>query len=133
MQKLQERLSKAQAEVEKAKQAIVNARARKRIRCASCKDSHAINQLDAIQTHWYTSPHGCMGGDYWNAGEIHFICPNTGVRNRILFHGNIDVERKFRSMYGRLFKHVEKEYEDGQGYSFVNNYLDPERFDLGHT
>lgn len=61
-----------------------------RVECTSqvatgrgCGASFPIGQLTFIQTHWYTEPHGCAGGDYWNAGEGQFDCPACGKRNRL--------------------------------------------------
>lgn len=48
-----------------------------------CKAWYAIKDLVYIQTHWYTKPHGCTGGDYWNEGEGQWICPACGHRNRL--------------------------------------------------
>lgn len=42
-----------------------------------------INTLTYIQTHWYTAPHGCTGGDYWNQGEGQWICPECQHLNRL--------------------------------------------------
>lgn len=123
---------------------------RKRIECGSCDNSHQIQKLTLIQTHWYTSPRGCIGGDYWNEGEMQFICPETNVINRIKL-SNFDVpyekreefknnpEDQFKMHYKRLFKEVINghKYTGGVEYSkngenlkseevtngsFVNNY-----------
>ena len=48
-----------------------------------CGKRTQIRNLIYIQTHWYTAPHGCNGGDYWNAGEGQFDCPKCGHRNRL--------------------------------------------------
>ena len=96
---------------------------RKRISCESCDKSHPIQSLTLIQTYWYTSPHGCTGGDYWSKGEMEFICPETKVVNRILFnnydvpwekrdeYGN-DPEEQFRRNYGELFKEILESHDD---------------------
>lgn len=52
------------------------------IRCCKCKKAEPISTQTYIQTHWYTSPHGCNGGDHWNQGEANWICPNCGFKNR---------------------------------------------------
>lgn len=92
---------------------------RKKIKCAvdECGKLHIINKLTLLQTHWYTQPHGCTGGDYWNSGEMQFICPDTKIRNRIMI-SNYDVpledrdkyendpESQFSRNYRDLFKEV---------------------------
>ena len=99
---------------------------RKRIACESCDKSHPIQSLTLIQTHWYTPPHGCTGGAYWNEGEMKFICPETRVINRLLFdnydvpgiernkYGN-DPEAQFKRKYRQLFKEVLESYEGSDG------------------
>lgn len=65
---------------------------RKKVKCTStsdfqgpgCGKSFAIGSLTYIQSHFYVSPHGCTGGDYWSQGEGGFKCPKCGFRNR--FH-----------------------------------------------
>lgn len=113
------------------------------IKCVSCGKNHAIADLTAIQTHWYTEPNGCTGGDYWNTGEIQFICPKTEVRNRLSFD-NYDVpwdERReyknnpsdqFNRIYKSLFKDVIKEYEKNHQHDWVNNeFVDKNRAMFG--
>jgi Zn ribbon nucleic-acid-binding protein len=43
----------------------------------TCGNGHPyeIRELEYLQTHWYVSPHGCTGGDYWNKGEGQYECP----------------------------------------------------------
>lgn len=102
--------------------------ARKTIKCASCDKPHQIRALKAIQTHW-------TGGDYWNEGELQFICPETDVRNRLLFNNNDipwekrkdyenDPEAQFRVKYKKLFREVTDEHDrdDERNYEFENNY-----------
>ena len=70
-----------------------------------CGTLHAIKDLTYIQTHWYTSPHGCSGGDYWNRGEGQFICPSCGHRNRLYASPEVEVMKQH-------FKSVEDTYRD---------------------
>jgi len=124
---------------------LEEAKAKLSIKCESCKKFHRIKDLVVIQTHWYTSPYGCTGGDYWSQGELHFICPVTKVRNRIMFD-NYDVEwrerqefkhnpdKQFNRYYKDLFKEVLKEFDNDMGkYINDNNYYVDEnrkKFDL---
>ncbi|MEK6843931.1 MAG: hypothetical protein AABX83_00740 [Nanoarchaeota archaeon] len=105
----------------------------RRIKCGGCEDSHKIRDLTAIQTHWYTSPHGCTGGDYWNEGELQFICPETGIINRLLFNNHDvpweerdnytnDPEEQFKINYKGLFKEVKDSYDKTTPNRWVNNY-----------
>lgn len=52
------------------------------LQCQKCSAESVVGETEYIQTHWYTSPHGCTGGDYWNAGEGQWVCPN-GHKNRL--------------------------------------------------
>lgn len=70
-----------------------------------CGALHAIKDLTYIQTHWYTRPHGCSGGDYWNQGEGQFICPSCGHRNRL--YATPEVQKMKRH-----FKSIEDTYKD---------------------
>lgn len=50
---------------------------------SGCGAQFPVNQLTYIQTHWYTAPYSCTGGDYWNQGEGQFMCPSCGHKNRL--------------------------------------------------
>lgn len=81
------------------------------IRCESnvaygkgCGAEFAISTITYVATHWYTPPHGCTGGDYWNEGEGMFICPSCSHRNRLF-------DRKhYQNLKGRFAK-VINEYD----------------------
>ena len=132
-----DRLTELDNQVEREKKVLLADLATQRglleIPCESCKGRHAIKDLVAIQTHWYTRPHGCTGGDYWNVGEMQFICPETGVRNRLLFNNDDvpwedrraysnDPEAQFRRIYTPLFREVREEHEENTPGKWVNNY-----------
>lgn len=63
-----------------------------------------VSRLVYIQTHWYTHPHGCTGGDYWNQGEGQWVCPKCGHRNRLY-------ESPFVAELKRFFKGVHDTYD----------------------
>lgn len=64
-----------------------------------CGQALEIGELEYIQTHWYTSPSGCSGGDYWNQGEGQFLCPHCGHRNRLYNKPEIEkLKRLFKSV-----------------------------------
>jgi hypothetical protein len=48
-----------------------------------CGSRFQIGTLTFIQTHYYISPWGCTGGDFWKEGEGAFECPKCGYRNRL--------------------------------------------------
>ena len=82
-------IESARVNLESAKQQLAAAqreydgvRAAAHIQCCRCNNDYPISTQEYIQTHWYTSPHGCTGGDYWNEGEANWICPGCGFRNR---------------------------------------------------
>lgn len=116
------------AEIERK---IEERNSRKKIECAvdSCGKLHTINKLTLLQTHWYTQPHGCTGGDYWNSGEIQFICPDTKIRNRIMFYVSYDggqnydtdSESQFKGNYKSLFKEVIDVHKHNSG-SYGRDY-----------
>lgn len=106
---------------------------KKMIPCAACERRHQIGKLDAIATHFYVRPSGCTDGDYWREGQWHFVCPNTGVRNRLLFqcsweeeqHG-VDAEAAFKSRFRSAFKSMVEEHNDHAAlgehpYKWINN------------
>jgi hypothetical protein len=67
--------------------------------------------------------------------DIHFICPNTGKRNRMLFMNSHlvpygkrsyyvnDPEEQFSRMYKHLFKSVVDEDSDVKSESYNNEYV----------
>jgi hypothetical protein len=48
-----------------------------------CGKKTQIRSLVFIQTHYYVTPHGCNGGDYWVDAEGQFDCLKCGHRNRL--------------------------------------------------
>ena len=69
-----------------------------------CGMGMKIGDIEYIQTHWYTKPHGCMDGDYWNVGDGEFICPHCNHRNRLY-------DRPEIMKLKRLFKSVVETYD----------------------
>ena len=75
------------------------------VRGKGCGMAFPISELDYIQTLWYTRPHGCMGGDYWNHGEGQFVCPSCGRMNRL--YDRPDIEK-----LKHLFKSTTDRYDE---------------------
>jgi hypothetical protein len=70
-----------------------------------CGASLYIRDLIYIQTHWYVRPYSCSEGDYWNAGEGNFLCPQCGHRNRL--YERKDIEALKRHFYGVTDEHAD--------------------------
>ena len=70
-------------------------RANKMILCQWCKRRTKVSNLTYIQTRWYTPPHGCTGGDYWNDGEGQFDCPKCGENNRLYERPEVEALKWF--------------------------------------
>jgi hypothetical protein len=75
-----------------------------------CGKKTAIKNIVYIRTHWYVSPYGCTGGDYWNEGEGQFICPKCGNRNRLTDSWG-EKGREKLSKYQRQFKSIVEEHD----------------------
>jgi hypothetical protein len=60
-----------------------------------CGATHRVSTLEYIQTHWYTYPSGCTGGDFWTAGEGQFVCPSCGALNRLYERPEIEALKPF--------------------------------------
>jgi transcription initiation factor IIE alpha subunit len=60
--------------------------------------------LTYIQTHFYVSPWGCTGGDFWKQGEGQFDCPKCGYKNRLY-------DRKEFQELKHYFKDIIDEHE----------------------
>nr|MBA4405265.1 hypothetical protein [Nanoarchaeum sp.] len=131
---LENRLAELHQQQEEILKQIDVRNGNKRIECVACKTSHKIAGLTAIQTHWYTPPESCTAGDYWSEGELQFICPKTGVVNRLMFD-NYDVPwdkrrdydndpaEQFKRNYKHLFQHVKDSYDrEPPVIRRVNNY-----------
>ena len=69
-----------------------------------CHTEAMVKDLVYIQTHWYESPHGCMGGDQWHPGEGQILCPHCGARLRLYDRPDIVALK-------RLFKEVKDVHE----------------------
>jgi hypothetical protein len=131
-----------QAKLERAKADEEARNAMRQFKCA-CGKMHAIKACVVIQTHWYTPPHGCCEGDYWNVGELRIICPITQIRNRVLFATRTEVpwrerhnrkfnpEIQFADRFKHLFKEVLDDYYDDTGATFNNDYFDQNHAKFG--
>lgn len=143
---LEKRLANLKRIEEKRDQAVgevVEARKRQYIPCEGCDRRHQIGTLTAVQTHGYVGPTGHGGGDYWVMAELQFICPTTGVRNRLLINNDDvpwedrknydnDPEAQFRRNYGPAFAEVLEEKEERTKYPWKNNhYVDKNRKKFG--
>lgn len=73
------------------------------IECQKCEAKHPVSSLVYIQTHYYVSPHGCTGGDYWRQSEGQYHCP-CGHLNRLLY-------MKEAAQLKRYFASVEDRYD----------------------
>lgn len=56
-----------------------------------------ISNLVYIQTHWYTPPTGCTGGDYWNEGEGQWVCSKCGHLNRLYKSPEVEALKRYFS------------------------------------
>lgn len=97
----QAEIEAATAVLEANKAAIETQKRGTLVKCTSqiatgkgCGALHEIGKLTYFQTHWYVSPHGCSGGDYWKRGEGQWLCPGCGHRNRL--HRSPEIEKMKR-------------------------------------
>jgi len=139
---LEQQLEKLDEEKRKIHQKIKKRNKKRAIKCVSCDKAHEIGDLTVIQTHWYTPPSGCTDGDYWNEGELQFVCPETEIKNRLLFNNfevpyeerrkfKLNPEAQFKSMYKGLFKEVIESYEKTDNNWVNNSYVDKHRKKFG--
>lgn len=140
---LEAQLTELRDKEELVLKAIDERNKRKKILCSACNNYHTIGKLRAIQTHWHTPPRGCTGGDYWNEGELQFVCPETEVIDRLLFNNDDvpweerkdydkDPEEQFKRNYKKLFKEVRDTYDKSTSGNWVNNfYVDQNRKKFG--
>ena len=137
MQSLDAQLKKVREEESQVLKKIEERNKQKKIQCASCEKAHKIGRLRAIQTHFYISPHGCTGGDYWLEGEMKYICPTNDTINRLLFNSDdvpyeYDPEEQFKTNYKHLFKEVTDRHGKEDNRNWVNNYyIDKNRRKFG--
>ena len=59
-------------------------RSRRMWTCPCCHKRTAIAKLTFIQDHWYVSPSGCSGGDYWKqSNQVYIPCPKCNNIARV--------------------------------------------------
>ena len=90
LQKIEKKIDKEKKKLEELKIKKDNLFRETEVCCDSyaipkycCGQTSKIKDLTYIQTHWYVSPSGCTGGDYWNEGEGQFKCPHCDQTNRL--------------------------------------------------
>lgn len=133
---LSTKIKRLEAERSRLDDQISESKTAQKIKCASCGKFHALGGLTAVQTYWTDSDSDS------HRGELQFLCPKTGIRNRLLFNNN-DVpwpERKdyknnpedqFILTYSGLFGKTQRETGE-QSSTFVNNYyVDENRSKFG--
>ena len=65
-----------------------------------------VSSLEYIQTHWYTEPYSCSGGDYWNMGEGQFICTACGTKNSLYERPAVEALKcKFKNVKDDYTRH----------------------------
>ncbi len=93
-----------------------------------CGSKHRIRDCKIIHTYWYADSHSD-----WSKGELKIICPETYIRNRVMFEVRPEIEKgkrwaysynpllQFSKEYKGLFNEVINDYgkEDG---AYENNY-----------
>lgn len=133
MESLENQLVEVRQEESQVLEKIDKRNKKRSIQCSGCDNYHEIGNLTAIQKYWYISPRGGIGGDYWNQGELQFVCPETGIVNRLLFNNRDvpweerkiyknDPEQQFKKNYKKLFKEVVDSYDEKPQGEWVNNY-----------
>lgn len=99
------RIEEAKAVLEQVRDAEFKQKQNTLIKC-ECGNSQKVKDTIFYQTHWYTPPRGCTGGDYWNQGEGQVVCSDCGATIRLNFH----CEELQSSAWKEAFKDVEKIY-----------------------
>ncbi len=108
---IENEIERVQGELAELRALLNEAHSRRKLRCGHGESGHGrgcgrllpVATLTYYQTHWYTHPYGCTGGNYWTPGEGKFECPHCGAENRSCNRPEI-VELK------RFFKAVVKVY-----------------------
>ena len=131
---LESQLELLEGEKDKIRAKIEKRNAKRKIKCASCDESHAICDLTAIQTYHYVEPYSCTGGGYSTLSDMHFICPNKNVRNRLYFNiykfdipyekrdsYHYNPEEQFYRTYRDLFKNIVDDNEEYKQLEWINN------------
>lgn len=108
----EEEVAKAREILEAHKKAIKEQHRNTLLQCTTqvatgkgCGAYTSIKDLVYIQTHWYTPPYGCTGGDYWSQGEGKWICPECQHVNRL--YETPEIEERYHH-----FKEIKKVYDD---------------------
>lgn len=134
MTKIEQRLATLATEQQKLRQQLETQRSNKQFKCV-CGKMHRIKNCVVIQTHWYVPPSGCTEGAYWKQSELQIVCPDTDIKNRLLF-SNHDVDwhyqqdyrynagEQFKQMYKQLFKEVIDDYKKDTRQWENNFYID---------
>jgi len=89
-----------------------------------CGKRSQVRTLTYIQTHWYTPPSGCMGGDYWNMGEGEFVCPKCRHLNREYehpskFHTLKDCFKEVVKVFDKDYNHKLEELGAKDGFEHI--------------
>ena len=107
-------------------------RANKKFLCV-CGAEHKIKDCDTLQSHWHEPSHGYEDGG-WYSGEIHIMCPDHNIKNRLLFtdhpnyqlrnHYDHSAEMQFSRLFKKLFKKVTNDYKEDKTPWRNNYYID---------
>ena len=70
--------------------------------CDQCGKRTVVSTTSLVKEHYYTEPHGCIGGDYWSFGNYIVLC------NKYCKPTDI---RPTHDMYSFVLDHVDQFFE----------------------
>ena len=99
---IEKRLAEAHQNLKRWKEMLEESLKATLVGCQYCGDHLPVTNLIYIQSHWYTSPYSCNGGDYWNIGEGGFKCTLCSQHNRLYQRPEVmELKRYFKSVEDR--------------------------------
>ena len=84
---LQQQISAKNDELSMLRIELTVAQGEEYYQCGGCLKRTRVKNLVAISKHYYVTPHGCMGGDYWRFSEFVIFCHKCNAGMRILDKG----------------------------------------------
>jgi hypothetical protein len=133
MRKIELKIKDLKEQLKNAEDQQKKQRSNRMFKCL-CGEMHKIKDCVVVQSHWYTPPSGCAGGDHWNSGELIILCENNrGLGNRILFNEHSSYHKingktpkrlsdQFSWLYKYLFKEVIDQHREKVYQRWQNNF-----------
>lgn len=104
---IEKRIKALEKELELCKSSLVTAQGDEYFFCPHCTQRTKVSGTTIVREHFYISPHGCTGGDYWRFNHYLVVCEKCSAVNKVIADSDLYnfVDTRIRSFNSVLDWH----------------------------